>query len=50
MNFYLGDIVGRAGRIAVIEKLPKIISDHKIDFVIANGENSGRLRYYTIHM
>ena len=41
MNFlFLGDIVGRAGRIAVIEKLPKIISDHKIDFVIANGENS----------
>ena len=41
MNFlFLGDIVGRAGRNVVIEKLNKLIDYHKIDFVIANGENS----------
>ena len=41
MNFlFLGDIVGRAGRNIVIEKLKKLIEHHKIDFVIANGENS----------
>ena len=41
MNFlFLGDIMGRAGRNIVIEKLPLLIQSHKIDFVIANGENS----------
>ncbi len=41
MNFlFLGDIMGRAGRNVVIQKLPDIIKSHKIDFVIANGENS----------
>ena len=41
MNFlFLGDIMGRAGRNIVIEKLPSLIQSHKIDFVIANGENS----------
>ena len=32
--------MGRAGRNIVIEKLPLLIQSHKIDFVIANGENS----------
>ena len=41
MNFlFLGDIMGRAGRNIVIEKLPSLIQSHKIDFVVANGENS----------
>ena len=41
MNFlFLGDIMGRAGRNIVIEKLPSLVQSHKIDFVIANGENS----------
>ena len=41
MNFlFLGDIMGRPGRNVVVDKLPHIISSHKIDFVIANGENS----------
>ena len=41
MNFlFLGDIVGRAGRNIVIEKLKDLIDQHEIDFVIANGENS----------
>ncbi len=36
----LGDVVGPAGVKAVKEKLPKIIKDKKIDFVIINGENA----------
>ena len=41
MNFlFLGDIIGRAGRNAVIQKLPEIIKKYNINFVIANGENS----------
>ena len=36
----LGDIVGRTGREAVIKKLPKLIEQKKIDFVIVNGENA----------
>lgn len=37
---FLGDVVGRAGRLAVIETLPGLIADHRLDFVIVNGENS----------
>ena len=38
MNFlFLGDIVGRAGRNIVIEKLKDLIDQYEIDFVIANG-------------
>ena len=37
---FLGDIVGRAGRIAVVDLLPKLIRDWKLDFVAINGENS----------
>ncbi len=41
MNFlFLGDIMGRAGRNIVVEKLPEIIKKYQINFVIANGENS----------
>ena len=41
MNFlFLGDIVGRAGRNIIIEKLESIKQQYEIDFVIANGENS----------
>lgn len=36
---FIGDIVGRPGRQAVKALLPKLGKDHKIDFVIANGEN-----------
>ena len=39
----LGDIMGPAGRKAIIEKLPNIIKKKKIDFVILNGENAGDL-------
>ncbi|MBL0848943.1 MAG: TIGR00282 family metallophosphoesterase [Candidatus Liberibacter ctenarytainae] len=37
---FLGDIVGKTGRSIVYETLPKLIRDFKLDFVIANGENS----------
>jgi calcineurin-like phosphoesterase len=36
---FLGDMVGKTGRTAVWEKLPGLISDLKLDFVIVNGEN-----------
>ncbi len=37
---YLGDIVGRAGRQAIIDRLPQLRSDWKLDFVVVNGENA----------
>ena len=38
--FFLGDIVGKSGRLALIKNLKDIIDKKKIDFVVANGENS----------
>tara|TARA_Y100000590_G_C15418066_1_gene900269 strand:+ start:22 stop:822 length:801 start_codon:yes stop_codon:yes gene_type:complete len=38
--FFLGDIVGKSGRQAVIKNLKDIIKKSKIDFVIVNGENA----------
>lgn len=37
---FLGDIVGRAGRKAVIEALPDLRRRYRLDFVIINGENA----------
>jgi hypothetical protein len=37
---FVGDIVGKPGRRAIRELLPEIISEHQIDFVIANCENA----------
>ena len=37
---FLGDIVGRAGRDAVIDALPRIRSDWSLDFIVVNAENS----------
>lgn len=37
---FLGDIVGRTGRIAIKEQLPVLIKEYKIDIIIANGENA----------
>ena len=36
----LGDVMGSSGRNALKKKLPKIITENKIDFVIVNGENA----------
>lgn len=37
---FVGDVVGRSGRHAVLERLPGLISDWKLDFVVVNGENA----------
>jgi len=37
---FLGDLVGRCGRNAAIERLPGLIADYRLDFVIVNGENA----------
>src|SRR5262245_21570688 len=37
---FIGDIVGRSGRAVVLERLPGLIHDWKLDFVVINGENS----------
>jgi metallophosphoesterase (TIGR00282 family) len=37
---FLGDVVGRAGRVAVLETLPKLRERYRADFVVVNGENS----------
>src|ERR1035437_4821245 len=36
----LGDIVGKPGRLAVAELLPKVIQERGVDLVVANAENS----------
>jgi 2',3'-cyclic-nucleotide 2'-phosphodiesterase len=37
---FIGDIVGRSGRVTVLQRLPQLIRSWKLDFVIANGENA----------
>lgn len=37
---FLGDIMGRAGRTALVEGLPKLRADWRLDFVVVNGENA----------
>ena len=37
---YLGDVMGRAGRTAIAETLPRLRADWKLDFVVVNGENA----------
>ncbi len=37
---FIGDIIGRPGRIAVRELLPRIAGLHMPDIIIANGENA----------
>ena len=36
----LGDVMGISGRNALKNKLPRIIQENKIDFVVVNGENA----------
>lgn len=36
----VGDIIGRTGVQMLKNKLPKIMKDYDIDFVIVNGENA----------
>jgi 2',3'-cyclic-nucleotide 2'-phosphodiesterase len=37
---FIGDIVGRSGRNVVLDRLPALMSDWKLDFVALNGENA----------
>ena len=37
---FLGDIIGRAGRQAVIEALPRLRDRENLDFIVVNGENA----------
>ena len=37
---FLGDLVGRTGRKAVIDALPGLRKRYKLDFVVVNGENA----------
>jgi metallophosphoesterase (TIGR00282 family) len=37
---FLGDLVGRGGRMAVTERLPALIADNQLDMVVVNGENA----------
>lgn len=37
---FLGDVVGRPGRAAVLERLPDLRARYRADFVVVNGENA----------
>jgi metallophosphoesterase (TIGR00282 family) len=37
---FVGDVVGRTGRTAVLERLPGLIKDCKLDLVVVNVENA----------
>lgn len=37
---FLGDVMGRAGRKAVADHLPRLRADWGLDFVVVNGENA----------
>jgi hypothetical protein len=38
--FFIGDVVGRAGRTLITENLPKLIAKWALDLVVVNGENA----------
>jgi len=37
---FLGDVVGRSGRDALVKHLPKLQAEHALDFVVVNGDNA----------
>lgn len=37
---FVGDVVGRSGRVIVAEVLPGLIADWRLDLVVVNGENA----------
>ena len=37
---FLGDVMGRAGRTAVVDRLAGLRADWRLDFVVVNGENA----------
>ncbi len=44
---FLGDVMGRAGRHAVSERLPGLIARFGFDFIVVNGENASHGRGLT---
>ncbi len=44
---FLGDVVGRAGRDAITDRLPRLIADYGFDGVVINGENASHGRGLT---
>ncbi|SFV27041.1 hypothetical protein SAMN05216456_0183 [Devosia crocina] len=44
---FLGDVMGRAGRDAISERLPGLVSNYGFDFVVINGENASHGRGLT---
>jgi len=39
---FVGDVFGRPGRQVLLDRLPSLVADRDIDFVVANGENAAR--------
>jgi metallophosphoesterase (TIGR00282 family) len=37
---FIGDVVGKTGRAAILERLPGLIRDWTLDLVVVNGENA----------
>ena len=37
---FIGDIIGRPGRQAVSRELHRLVDHHRLDMVVANGENA----------
>jgi 2',3'-cyclic-nucleotide 2'-phosphodiesterase len=37
---FIGDIVGRSGRNVLLDKLPKLVAEWKLDLAVVNGENA----------
>jgi 2',3'-cyclic-nucleotide 2'-phosphodiesterase len=37
---FVGDVVGRSGRAILMERLPRLVADWKLDCVVVNGENA----------
>src|SRR3954463_2538891 len=37
---FIGDIVGRSGRNILLDRMPKLIAEWKLDLVVVNGENA----------
>src|ERR1700730_6011243 len=37
---FIGDIVGRSGRAILLDRLPRLVRDWRLDCVVVNGENA----------
>ncbi|HHB83000.1 MAG TPA: TIGR00282 family metallophosphoesterase [Devosia sp.] len=44
---FLGDVMGKAGRDTVADRLPSLIEEYSFDFVVINGENASHGRGLT---